>query len=176
MDWLEKVAVHHREYVRWIISWGEYEFAEDLVQEMYIRLYNYSAPDKFIDNDIVNKFYVWRTLYNMFQTFQKDKSKIEKIRIGEGFDISVEDIDNIKAESYDRLCNKMYESIDSLDWYDSMMFELITSKGISMHQFAKDTGISFWSVYNTMRKAQRKLKEQIGEDYEDYRNKDYERV
>jgi len=34
MEWLSKVAKHHREYVKWVNRWGEYDFAEDLVQEM----------------------------------------------------------------------------------------------------------------------------------------------
>jgi DNA-directed RNA polymerase specialized sigma24 family protein len=37
--WLEKVAQHHKEWVEIIHKFGEYDYAEDIVQETYIALY-----------------------------------------------------------------------------------------------------------------------------------------
>ena len=40
MKWLELVAKDHKEYVKVVQNFGEYFYAEDIVQEAYIRIYN----------------------------------------------------------------------------------------------------------------------------------------
>ena len=40
--WLEKVASHHKEWVKTVQKMGEYDFAEDIVQESYIALMKYA--------------------------------------------------------------------------------------------------------------------------------------
>jgi DNA-directed RNA polymerase specialized sigma24 family protein len=46
MNWLSEVAKNHKNYVKIINSFGEYFYAEDLVQEMYLRLTATSNPNK----------------------------------------------------------------------------------------------------------------------------------
>ena len=48
-QWLEKVAERHTEWVNIIKGFGEYEYAEDLVQECYITLYKYANEEKIIE-------------------------------------------------------------------------------------------------------------------------------
>ena len=59
MKWLNIVAKHHKEYVRIVESFGEYFYAEDIVQEAYERAiryrrsYNGAEFDKWL-NTILN--------------------------------------------------------------------------------------------------------------------------
>jgi DNA-directed RNA polymerase specialized sigma24 family protein len=45
MDWLSKVSQHHKEYIRYVHKMGNTSHAEDLVQEMYLRLDKYNCAE-----------------------------------------------------------------------------------------------------------------------------------
>ena len=76
MKWLEKVAEHHEDYLEIVRKFGEQFLAEDIVQEMYIKLSKYCTPEKIIRKDgQVNKSYVYFVLRNLFLDYQKEKNK-----------------------------------------------------------------------------------------------------
>ena len=61
--WLEQVAEHHKEWVGIINKFGEYDYAEDIVQESYIALIKYANAEKIIDaSGKVRKGYMFFTL------------------------------------------------------------------------------------------------------------------
>ena len=60
--WLEIVAKQHKEWIRVINSFGEYDYAEDIVQEMYIVLHKYADPNKIITKGKANRGYIYFTL------------------------------------------------------------------------------------------------------------------
>ena len=62
---------------------ADQELAEDIVQEMYLRLYKYvEEPDKIMYNEKeVNTFFVYVTLRNMYASLMKAKSRIEFVDV-----------------------------------------------------------------------------------------------
>jgi len=66
MNWLSEVAKNHKNYVKIINSFGEYFYAEDLVQEMYLRLDRNKQPEEVIVNGKVNEYYIYLTLKSVF--------------------------------------------------------------------------------------------------------------
>jgi len=46
MNWLKEVAKFHADYLRIVQSYGEDFYAEDIVQEMYIRLHKYADRER----------------------------------------------------------------------------------------------------------------------------------
>lgn len=184
VDWLAIVAKHHKEYVRIVRGWGEEDFAEDIVQEMYLRLLQYTTEEKIVKDGQVNKSYVWFTLRTMFSDFQKNKRRIEKIRIGEGFDILDEDINYQSFEALEKLLERIEEEKDSWHWYDVMLFEVYmknkdashnrNGKGISMRKLSEETGISLISIFQTIKNCKARLNDNVLEDYIDFLNDDYE--
>ena len=55
-------------------SFGAGDYAEDIVQEMYIRLNKYvEDPERIMYKDEPNKLFVWVTLRNMVRNFQNKK-------------------------------------------------------------------------------------------------------
>ena len=68
--WLEQVAKHHKEWVKTIQKLGEYDYAEDIVQESYIALMKYANAEKLIDDKgNVRKGYMFFTLRSLFYQF-----------------------------------------------------------------------------------------------------------
>ena len=47
---------------------------------------------------------------------------------------------------------------------------------MSIRKIAAETKISWVSIFNTLKNAKNILKEKLKEDYEDYKNQDYERL
>ena len=81
-NWLEQVAKHHKEWIEIIHKFGEYDYAEDIVQESYIALIKYADASKLIDsNGKVRKGYMFFTLKSLFFQFYNKKMKITKVPI-----------------------------------------------------------------------------------------------
>ena len=57
-----------------------------------------------------------------------------------------------------------------------MLFNLYKDSGKSMRTITKETGISTSSIFNTLKNCKDIIREEIGEDYEDYLNEDYELI
>jgi hypothetical protein len=82
LEWLNKVAKHHKEWVKIVNSFGEYFFAEDIVQETYIMLMKWSSEEKLFKDEQINKgIYVLRFKEYIFTTLeQKQQNQIYKYR------------------------------------------------------------------------------------------------
>ena len=186
MEWLAKVAEHHKTYITWVNKWGEYDYAEDLVQEMYLKLHKYNLESKLFRDGKLSKPYVWFVLRSVYGDFYKSKKLIDKVRIGEGFEIEYENTDTNSFNALENLLEKIEDEKTKWHWYDVMMFDIYmknkgtthnrSGEGISMRQLAKETGISLISIFQTIKNCKARLNDNVLEDYEDYLNGDYERI
>ena len=64
--WLEKVAKYHNDWIKIVNSFGEYNFAEDIVQLSYIALMRYASENKVIKNGKVSRGYMYFTLRSLY--------------------------------------------------------------------------------------------------------------
>ena len=125
MKWLKKVAKYHKDYLRIVKSYGETEYAEDIVQEMYLRLHKYADIDKVINKDgTVNKPYVFWTLRNIYKSLCIERQKHQKMDLKEVKHLAVEYDYISKHEAEYLLEAKLNEEINSWHWYDEKLFKL----------------------------------------------------
>ena len=172
-SWLTTVAKHHKFFIGVVQSFGEDRYAEDIVQEMYLRIYKYTDEEKIVKNGEVNKGFIWFVLRNIYVDYCKQKGRIEKIELNEATHIFEEDdINTNRARS--AIDNKIEDEINSWHWYDKMVFKLYKEKGHSLREMSSLTKISVTSIFHTIKHCKERLAENIGEDYEDYLNGDYE--
>jgi len=174
--WLELLYEHHTEWVQMVKTFGEHGYAEDIVQEMYLRLHKYSNPEKFIIDGQVNKGFVWMVLKNYCNTLKLQRSKIHKVEISSVVNLSSAEIDPMHFRSIEILMYKIDEEKQKWHWYDKQLFDIYTTSKKSMRQLSHETQISTDSIFNTIKKCKKKLAEAIGEDYDDFLNEDYERI
>ncbi|MFZ9455306.1 MAG: hypothetical protein ACO27Q_08750, partial [Bacteroidia bacterium] len=66
MEWVSVVAKDHKELVKLVKTFGEDFYAEDIVQEAYLRLYRYCKPENVIQNGQVNKGFMYFVLRNLY--------------------------------------------------------------------------------------------------------------
>jgi DNA-directed RNA polymerase specialized sigma24 family protein len=83
LEWLNKVAKHHKEWVKIVNSFGEYFFAEDIVQETYIMLMKWSSEEKLFKDGNISKGYMYFALKNTFLQHINKKNKISFISLEE---------------------------------------------------------------------------------------------
>ncbi len=58
-EWLKIAYKDHLKWIKIIESFGETEYAEDLVQEAYIVLYKYAKPENIIKNGRITEGYMF---------------------------------------------------------------------------------------------------------------------
>lgn len=174
--WLEEVAKHHKEWIKIINSFSEIDYAEDLVQEMYIALWKYADADKVIDsNGNVRKGYVFFTLRSLYFQFYNKKSKITKVGIEEQW--SLFDDSNLEEQkAYNDICMLIDSEIDNWHIYDKKLFKLYRDSGMSMREIAKETNISLISIFHSIKNYKEILNKKFQKDYTDYIENDYNNI
>ena len=169
------------------------DLANDLVQEMYLRINKYiDNPDRIMKNDEVNSFFVYTTLRNLFYDYKKNKNNnnksFEEYR-GYYTDDSDESViskfavlpdqrekDDLMEEAYYKISEAIYQEVSTWHWYDEKLFKLYFLTDKSLRDIAKDTKISLTSIYNSCKNYREKLEEKFGEDIMDFYNEDYDKI
>jgi len=177
MKWLKQVAEFHNDYLRIVRSYGEDVFAEDIVQEMYLRLEKYGDVNKILHKDgTVNKPYVYWTLRNIFKSLCMERQKHQKVDLNEAKHLTVEYDYISKKEGEYLLEAKLNEEMRTWHWYDEMLFKYYRDNEWSFRKASKETRIGTKSIFTTIKYCKDRLRENCAEDYEDYINEDYEKI
>ena len=67
--WIEIVAKKHNDWIKIVNSFGEYNYAEDIVQLSYLALMRYASENKVIKNGKVSICYIYFTLLSLFYQY-----------------------------------------------------------------------------------------------------------
>ena len=175
VQWLEILYKSHTEWVSIIKSFGEHKYAEDIVMETYLRLHQSNSGNKVVTNNKINRAFMWVTLRNNYVSYATIKSKVKKVEIKE-YKLKHLPTDKSMYIANDILYDKIEEEISTWHWYDRDMFLLIMSGEVSMRKVSRDSRISLSSIANTINNCKKRLRKVIGEDYEDYMNKEFNRI
>ena len=156
MEILKKLFERHKDWCDIVESFGcNPQTAEDIVQEMYLKIGKLVAQGKDITfgND-VNHFYIFRTLTTIFLDYKRRERK-------EGdFDFDNYDIEDEQEVEYKKKYESILEELDNMYWYDKKVYEIIES-GESISELSRKTNISYYSLYNTYKKVKKYLKDKL---------------
>jgi len=151
---LEILAKEHNKWLRIAKSFGLTSEAEDLVQDMYIKIHNwkgkYNKTLMYNDKE-VNYYFVFVVLKNLFQ----DKMRINKKKTR--LQYQKEKIINDQPIEYAEKLESIKKEIESWHLYDRKIYELIYQEGYSMLELSKKTGIDYYSIYRTKNKIEKLL-------------------
>ena len=174
--WLEKVAVHHQKWVKIVESFGELDWAEDIVQESYIALIKYADEDKLINSKgEVRMGYMYFTLRSLYFQFYNKKMKVNKVNIDDCWNLF--DDSNIEEhKAYNEICLLIDNEIKDWNWYDRKLFKLYRDTDLSMRDIANETGISLISIFHSLKNHKQILKEKFMKQYTDYIENDYNSI
>ena len=156
---LSEIFKKHKVWIDIVCSFGcNKETAEDLVQEMYIKIdkrIKKGLDINFGKNDY-NYYYIFKTLKTLFLDLKRKESKVKTINI----DIATKYLSDIDNRNYDVVYQDVQNQLNKMYWYDKKIFEIIES-GESIALLSRKSGIPYYSLYNTYKKVKQKLKKII---------------
>lgn len=160
--WLEYVYALHGEWLKIAKLYNGGAFAEDLVQDMYLKLHKYANPDKFINNGKVNKGYVFFALKSVINDYH-NKKLITTDELP--YDLADEQTADFEGEWWD-FCQSVEDIAKGWKWSDRMIFEHYKLSGQSMRSMADAYGISVTSIFLTLKVCKADLKEKLSDEWE----------
>jgi hypothetical protein len=166
MGILEKVA-EYQDYLVELASVFDSEFAEDIVQEFYLLLHKYKVTEEqMFTNGKLNRGYCFIIIRNIHFQIYNVKKRITKCELNEEIYNMVDDFDLEKELDWNEFRIKAESEVNNWDWYDKKLFSIYRDSNISIRGLAKETGISFVSIFHSLKKHKEKLKELLKEDYD----------
>ena len=168
MNALSEIAKKHNDWINIVLSFGcDPDIAEDLVQEMYLKID--SLIKRGIDityKDEINYYYIYKTLKSLFLDLKRKEKNIIKVNIYDNYIKNygkyVEEYLQYNEQEIDLVekMQKLNKILDNLYWYDRKIFDLI-SNGMSIQELSNQTKISYYSLYNTYRNVKKHIKKNL---------------
>ena len=140
--------------------------AQDLVQDMYLRMYKYvDNPERIMYNeDEVNTYFVFVVLRNLYITSQK-ANKYDLTDMAE-LDGEIEDPNYDMEQAHDNLLTELWEEVESWHWYDTKLFKLYHNTDMTIKRISEETKISERSIWNTLDNGRKRIQANRKEAYE----------
>jgi len=150
---------------------GDFELAEDVVQEVFLRLLLLEAEGKthFAQEGKVNFFFVYRACVNLCIKLSTAKKKFQKISFGditeldEWLQATDEQYPYELDARYEELLTTLNDQVETLRWYDKEVLKLSLEHSVS--SLARGTTISRDSLRNTLKIAKDEIKQRTEPSY-----------
>jgi|TARA_R110000803_G_scaffold59517_3_gene118160 DNA-directed RNA polymerase specialized sigma24 family protein len=159
---IENLYLKHKIWIKIVKSFGcNHSIAEDIVQEMYIKIIlkiKDGLDIKYNENEI-NYFYIFRTLNSLYIDLKRKNKNIYKMDIEHISEkLLASKVFILEQElDYEEKYKLVEKELDKLYWYDKKVFEIING-GESIASLSRKTHIAYYSLYNTYTKVKIKLK------------------
>jgi DNA-directed RNA polymerase specialized sigma24 family protein len=164
---LDILFLKHSQWLKYVKSFGcPDDIAEDYVQEMYIKIHNYSQRK---DNDLmysendVNYYFIYVTLKNMFYDDLRKAKKQIKVDLSDDFiqdESEYTETDyHFKNDAKNVWIERLNSEIESIEEYNrkkanlmyiKFIFEKIFVEQMSVTKLSQEVGITYWSLRNTI--------------------------
>jgi DNA-directed RNA polymerase specialized sigma24 family protein len=182
---LELLAKKHDKWIILVRSIGcSEDYAEDIVQDAYIRIWEYLQKGVNIDygDDDVNEFYMYMTLRSIyFNSIKKKGLEYYEPEHTEALNYMLtslkDEYSDVEMEdAYTRLINKIFSEVNTWDFYSRNIFIAYFTSGLSLDKLSADTEIGRSSLYNSIRKYREVIQGMFSEDVQDFRNGDFNKI
>jgi hypothetical protein len=173
---LELLAKEHTLWIKMVVNMGcSKDVAEDIVQEMYIKLHRLIKDENKImyNDEEVNRFYVFVTLKNLYVDYRKAKGKYNFFEFDERDDVIDDEDSTDRDEAFSNLMNSITEEINSWHLYDAKLCNTYFKSNLSLRDISTGSKISLTSIFNSVRNYKKILRDKFEEDVMDFYNEDY---
>ena len=157
---LEELYKYHDEWLAIAVAMtSTKEDAEDLVQDMYIRLNEKLDSIERIRHgkDDVNRYFVYLTIRNLA------RDNLRKRRPDITYVDYIEELDRPEVEHTIEVMHDIDKEIESWHWYEKTLFNIYMRSQKSMRDIADESGISLTNIFHTIKKCKQRLKDKIND-------------
>lgn len=185
MNLLEVIAQRHKMWVSVVRNFGIEDYAEDIVQEMYIKAHKYIEAGTLREQTVNTYVYtILRSLCIDLKRAKKSKVKVSLNNISIQDDVEeyidlfeYSEFDKKQEEAHERILLNLEKEIEGWHWFDKMLFkDIYVGQDLSMRGIEEKTNISLATIFNTIKRCKQKCIEAVGEDVIDFKNEEYERI
>lgn len=171
-DLLKEAAKYHKEWIGVIKAHSfnktESAYAEDFVQEAYIKLHTYANPKRVAPNGILNKGYFFFVLKSVLFDYRKANKPV-KITLEDCKSCDRAQDQKGQHQSAEDLIQKIFDVSEEWNWYDKKLFEFYIKEIPSIRKLSEATKISTSSIYETLKNAKEEINKHLKNDYEEYK-------
>ena len=173
MEWIVKVQEKQDDFIRIIHDLGEHFYAEDIVQEFYIKLMKYGKEEKVFKDGEPNMGYLYRMLKNLFLDFKAEKKKAAKVIV---YDKSLSvNYDYYEPSNSENLRAEIIKEVNQWQYFDNELFKLYTGirdsnrdRTLTMRQISEGSDISTKTIFYSIKRSKNLIQEKLRQKYYDY--------
>ena len=156
MSVLHEICNRHSKWVRMAQKF-DYDNAEDLVQEMYLKIHNLNPTE-------VNEVYIYRTIKSIFvDDYKKKKLTAFPLRGGDIPDIEDEDEieDELEFSKIPLTCTELLvlKKLYGYTTENAETLQITIHKGKSLLSISKEIGKPYKTLYKALLTAKKKIYE-----------------
>ena len=187
---LSIIAKDHKKWVKIVRSLGESNYAEDIVQDCYLKIDRLNYYERIIDEGKVSISYMYMLLRSGTNDYHnRNKKETINFNIDDCKLVVTDSFNNDKENAYLAICENVDKEIDAWGWYDREIFKIYRmhwkdketlnrlleefNGKVSIRKIAKNTNISITTLFHGLKESKKIIKEKFLEDWEDYKNEEY---
>jgi RNA polymerase sigma factor (sigma-70 family) len=160
----EMVEIVYRNHNKWL-NQVAYNFtnnkldAEELVQDLYLRLMEMADISKIKYNNTVNLYYLYKMLRSIF--LNQQKVKINALPIDEELvNLHFEEYDYASDNEHEETIKRVNEILEKdVYWFDSKLFRVYIEENHSIKSLSKATKISSSTIWTSLSKTKAYIKQ-----------------
>ena len=177
MKVLEILARDHSKWCNFVAKNLEANeaIAEDIVQDAYLKVAAMKDPNKFLYGDDQINYWYFIQVLNSIYIDKTRKVGLETIPY-EDLSIQYLEVDMEMEEAFERLYNKAIAEINEFGRYGSILSQMYFKTRYSLRDLSSMAEVSLTSIYNSIRSYRQDLRDALGEDWEDFKNQDYDKI
>ena len=163
---LEHLALYHNDFCEIannLLYKKDKKVVQDVVQEMYIKLYEQVHDGKLetqqlIINDKPHYGIIKRTIERIIQETANLENRIPKDE-----NAVIKNIVEENEFELEEFNNKVLDILNGMYWFDRKLFTLYVKQFNSIRKLAKETRLGHVTVYNTIKRAKKNIKKKLYE-------------
>ena len=156
MSILQEICKGHSKWVRMAQKF-DYDNAEDLVQEMYLKIYNLNPTE-------VNEVYIYRTIKSIFvDDYKKKKLTAFPLHGGDipGIPDESENKDELELSEIPLTCTELLvlKKLYGYTTENADTLQITVHKGKSLLSISKEVNLHYMVLYRALKTAKKKIYE-----------------
>jgi len=152
---LKEIAKYHHEWLK-IATYYTNDHAEDIVQEMYLRVADVD-PDRIFQDGKLKKNFIYTVIRNLCLDYHRAKDRVIKVDFLE--DTEATEICTQSEEQHQQhleICEKLRQEHF---YYETLYLIYTSSDNPSYRDISEKTGISLMTIYSDMKKIKQIIKD-----------------